>query len=383
MLSSFFRPDYLKEADLLATNARRFLQRRRDLLTEEQYRNYHSQIEELESAVKKGDGADRKTVEEMIERVDKNFSKVQPATGDATLRENCEVILVALVLAIGIRAYFLQPFKIPTGSMQPTLNGIITHDVKPSQPLPNFFTRVFDYFWLGRTYADAVSAQDDRVTAMEPHKYLGFLNYTRISCASGRHYDVYVPREKIALTQNNPDFFQLFVGQTFKAGESIIHGYVDAGDQVFVDKFTYNFRQPHREDVFVFSTAGIRMTPRADADPNIKSEFYIKRLAGEPGDTLRIAQPQLFINGALAQGKYFSRVMSLRDGYRGYSNTIGARLRTPEQTFTLPPETYFALGDNSFNSSDSRDWGTVPAHNVIGRGLFVYYPFTRHWGPIH
>ena len=381
MLSSFFRPDYLKEADLLATNARRFLQRRRDLLTDEQYRNYHSQIEELESVVKKGDGADRKTVEEMIERVDKNFSKVQPATSDATLRENCEVILVALVLAIGIRAYFLQPFKIPTGSMQPTLNGIIAHDVKPSQPLPGVFTRVFEYFWLGRTYADAVSAQDDRVTALEPTKYLGFLNYTRISCASGRHYDVYVPRDKIV--PDRQDFFQLFVGQTFKAGEPIIHGYVDAGDQVFVDKFTYNFRQPRREDVFVFSTAGIRMTPRADMDPNIKSEFYIKRLAGEPGDTLRIAHPQLFINGALAQGKYFARVMSQRDGYRGYSNTIGARLRTPDQTFTLPLETYFALGDNSFNSSDSRDWGTVPARNVIGRGLFVYYPFTRHWGPIH
>ncbi len=381
MLSSFFRPEHLKEADILATNARKFLHRRRDLLTEEQYLGYQSQIEELESAVKQGPRADRKQLEEMVDRVDKSFSKLQPASTESSLRENCEVILVALVLAIGIRSYFLQPFKIPTGSMQPTLNGLVAHDVKPEQPLPNFLARTFEYLWLGRTYADAVSVQDDKVTALDSVKHLGLFNYTRISCASGRQYDVYAPREKMSLGRD--EFFDLYVGRTLRKGESIIHGYVDAGDQVFVDKFTYNFRAPRREDVFVFSTAGIAGTRRSDMDPEVKSEFYIKRLAGVPGDTLRIAQPQLFINGPLATGKYFLRVMSLRDGYRGYSNTVGSRLRTPDSTFTVPPESYFALGDNSFYSSDSRDWGTVPAQNAIGRGLFVYYPFTRHWGLIH
>ena len=46
-------------------------------------------------------------------------------TWETHWRENCEVILVAIIVAVGIRSYFLQPFKIPTGSMQPTLNGII------------------------------------------------------------------------------------------------------------------------------------------------------------------------------------------------------------------------------------------------------------------
>ncbi len=46
------------------------------------------------------------------------------------------MLLVAFVLAIGIRAYFLQPFKIPTGSMEPTLNGIIAHPLPVKQPLP-------------------------------------------------------------------------------------------------------------------------------------------------------------------------------------------------------------------------------------------------------
>ena len=383
MLSSYFRRDDLKEAELIAKNARRQLHRRRDLLTDEQFGSFSSQIDELEATVRNGNVADRKQVEEMVERLDKNFAKLQPASTDAAWRENCEVLLVALVLAIGIRAYFLQPFKIPTGSMEPTLNGIIAHEVKPDAKLPNFFVRTFDYLWLGRTYADAVSVQDDTITGLQPIKKLGIFNYTRIHCASGRNYDVYVPREK--MEQERPDTFNIFPNRQLKAGEQIVHGYVDTGDQVFVDKFTYNFRLPNREDVFVFSTAGIAGTRRADMDPAIKSEYYIKRLAGTPGDELRIDHPRLFINGQLNPGKYFERVASSQNGYTGYTNRMYGMvyLTSPSETFKVPAENYFALGDNSAHSSDSRFWGTVPARNVVGRGLFVYYPFTWHWGPIH
>ena len=51
-------------------------------------------------------------------------------------------------------------------------------------------------------------------------------------------------------------------------------------------------------------------------------------------------------------------------------------------TVTLDPGQYYALGDNSYHSSDSRDWGHVPQQNLMGRGVFVYWPFTRHWGLI-
>ena len=383
MLSSYFRRDDLKEADLIAKNARRQLHRRRDLLTDEQFGSFSSQIDELEATVRNDKAADRKQVEDMIDRLDKNFAKIQTTPEDAGWRENCEVLLVALVLAIGIRAYFLQPFKIPTGSMEPTLNGIIAHDVKPGVRLPNVFVKVFDYLWLGRTYADAVSAQDDTITRLHPIKKLGVFNYTRIECASGRTYDVYVPREKMNASQ--PDTFDIYVTRQLKAGEQIVHGYVDTGDQVFVDKFTYNFRLPKREDVFVFSTAGITGTRRSDMDPAIRSEYYIKRLAGTPGDVLRIDYPRLFINGQQNPGKYFERVAASKNGYTGYTNKMygAAYLTSPSETFTVPAEDYFALGDNSAHSSDSRFWGTVPARNVVGRGLFVYYPFTWHWGPIH
>ena len=73
--------------------------------------------------------------------------------------------------------------------------------------------------------------------------------------------------------------------------------------------------------------------------------------------------------------------MSATDGYRGYSPG-NLHLGTPKHSFTVPPHSYFAMGDNSYNSYDSRWWGPVPEENVVGRGLFVYWPFTWHWGLI-
>jgi len=123
----------------------------------------------------------------------------------------------------------------------------------------------------------------------------------------------------------------------------------------------------------------------ADLNPAMGSQHYIKRLAGMPGQTLRIDPPRLFVDGALATNPAFQRVMSMENGYRGYSNGPAGGggftyLGNPDATFTVPARSYFALGDNSYHSRDSRDWGIVPERNVAGRGFFVYWPFTSRWG---
>jgi signal peptidase I len=379
MLTSLFQPNYLKEADLLARNARKLLHRKRDLLSDADYAGYAASIEELEATMRNG-STDRRQVEEATVRLDKKFGRLHPQLPDSGWRENCEVLLVAFVLAIGLRSYFIQPFKIPTGSMEPTLNGITGHRVPLNEPLPGIFGCLFESLWSGRTYVEAISAVDDQLDDLEPETRFLFLSYTRIICESGRQYEVHVPLDTLVHPVNS-DGFGLYRGEQFRAGTPIVRGYVATGDKVFVDKLTYNFKVPKRADVFVFSTtgiAGIRM------EPNVKSEFYIKRLAAIAGDTLRIDSPNLYLNGQLAPEKPFQRVMSAQDGYRGYSNYPGFMfLSTPADTFTVPPESYFALGDNSYNSSDSRAWGRVPAENVVGRGLFVYWPFGAHWGFIH
>jgi len=223
-------------------------------------------------------------------------------------------------------------------------------------------------------------------------------------------------------------------GTQYSAGDIIARGWIDAGDHVFVDKVSYNLHMPHRGEVFVFSTRGIlgidldRLLRQQGVDPPTAqlllsierqlrqqaveqpppssaaqillrveierllrqqgvegSEFYIKRLAGLPLDNLRVASPLLYVNGHLAQEFGFQRVMNdkIPDYDRGYTNPSPVDawyLTSPDATYTVPAGHYFAMGDNSANSLDGRYWGPVPQENLMGRGLFVYWPFLPHWG---
>jgi len=148
---------------------------------------------------------------------------------------------------------------------------------------------------------------------------------------------------------------------------------VSNGDHIFVDKVSYNFRRPRRGEIFVFETRDL---------PGTRGEFYIKRLAGVGGDTLQIKEPQLFVNGSLAGESSFLRVMTLKNGYHGYTNpSFGALyLRNPDDTFKVEKAHYFALGDNSGNSADSRWFGMVPHENLVGRSMLLYWPFSRRFG---
>jgi signal peptidase I len=166
-------------------------------------------------------------------------------------------------------------------------------------------------------------------------------------------------------------------GLSFKRGEPIVRAYADAGDHLLADKVSWNFVPPQRGQVIIFKTNGIQGIGRG---PNGEDVFYIKRLAGLPGDELRIAQPKLFINGREPERVAFKQVESGQDGYAGYWNELSAKyLKTSASTFKVPVRGYFALGDNSANSLDSRYWGPVPARNVEGKAAFIYWPFT-HFG---
>jgi signal peptidase I len=272
-------------------------------------------------------------------------------------------------VAVGIRSYFLQPFKIPTGSMQPTLNGIIGHP--STSPPPNILRQIGDFIVLGRNYINVVSREDDQVFEIAPKKVLFFFTFSRV-IFQRQNFLVYAPPDTLSHD------FNVLPGRIYHRGEIIARGAIDTGDQVFVDKFTYNFVKPHCGDVFVFRTNHI---PGIREDPEAGSPFYIKRLAGLPGDTLRIDPPFLYVNDKKVEGYGFERVMSAKPPYRGYA--LGHEyLSQPARSYTVPQDGYFALGDNSYNSYDSRYWGPVPEENLVGRGLFVYWPFNRHWGLI-
>jgi signal peptidase I len=141
---------------------------------------------------------------------------------------------------------------------------------------------------------------------------------------------------------------------------------VSAGDHVVMEGFTYLWRKPRRGDVVVFRTTGISGLPQ--------DQLYIKRVVGEPGEHLRIAAGELFINGArVALSNSCGEIVFLSPTYHP------AGIITEQK---VPSGNFFVIGDNTTNSYDSRFWGPLPARNIIGRIDFCYWPSNRR-GLVH
>ena len=124
---------------------------------------------------------------------------------------------------------------------------------------------------------------------------------------------------------------------------------LNPGDFVIVNTLGYKLGEPRHGDIIVF---------RLPRDP---SQRYIKRVIGLPGDELSIRGGAVYLNGERSLEPYVS-VTTSRAG-----------------SWNVPADSYFVMGDNRNNSSDSRVWGYVPAENLIGKAVIVYWP-PREWG---
>lgn len=132
---------------------------------------------------------------------------------------------------------------------------------------------------------------------------------------------------------------------------------VSAGGHIMMEGVTYLFRHPRRGDIVVFKTDGIASLPAG--------QFYVKRVAGEPGDHVRISGGRLFVN---------DKQVSLSNDVGEIAYNLPRSVTLPQTDVTVPIGCYFVLGDNSTNSFDSRFWGSVPRENVIGRVSVCYWP---------
>src|SRR6266481_1779395 len=131
----------VREAVAMRKHVQRSLNAQRDLLKPEAIGAVLAKIAELNEAIsqKANIGKIRIKAEE-LEFAANKWLKPYP---NPVWRENVEVLLVALAVAMGIRTFFLQPFKIPTGSMQPTLFGVTSVNLisDPGFKIPSGLTR--------------------------------------------------------------------------------------------------------------------------------------------------------------------------------------------------------------------------------------------------
>jgi signal peptidase I len=148
------------------------------------------------------------------------------------------------------------------------------------------------------------------------------------------------------------------------------------GDFLLANKFLYGaqlpfvdvrlpaVREPERGDIIIF------------VYPVDGQTKYIKRCIGLPGDTIEMKDKELFVNGERFPDSDFAkyidtaisgqpRVQPRNAGGRGSRDNFGP--------YVVPPDSYFMMGDNRDNSSDSRYWGCVPRSMILGRAMVIHW----------
>jgi len=401
----FLKPRWKKEGKLLLKGSKKFLHYKRDLLEDDRIAEIESRRGDLRAAMKAGD---RKAVEEAGKQLRATCDKALPRQPQQNWwEENVEVLFVALVVALGIRAYILQPFRIPTGSMQPTLNGIVIEERGEDFEAPWFGQQVWDWLFVGRSYKNIVAERDKQVVALRDASWFLFTR-TEIGFSDGSRIKVPSAEGEVVKMTN----FRVFEdpssgrrigrGRVYRAGEPILRGTITTGDLVLVDKVSYHFRRPDRGETFVFDTRGIptRGVEASRLAGQTGGQHYIKRLCGVPGDALSIDTPDLLNHGKILDEPGIRRVAGREGAYGkdnrpGYipargaasNNHLNAPLDEEGEVLELAAEAphglreYAALGDNTENSLDSRYWGTVKEFNLSGPALFSLWPFgSGHWG---
>ncbi len=339
--------------------------------------------------------------------------------------DNVETIIQVGILVLTIRSFFLQPFKIPTNSMFPSFNGMTAQVYKADESSPNILGKAWRFATLGAWNYSLNSPEDgDLLLEINPlnqiHNKGGIFAYDVVPSkilglvpfGTEKQYTFEVNYNKIHLNVPADFQFETVIAQAYfnqksfdgliqkiydsgnlvningrtliklgkvKKNHSILNFDILTGDMLVVDRFTYNFRKPKVGESFVFLTKycdGMTALNNGEVD----DKYYIKRIAGMGGDTLQIKNFELLRNGKPAEGSAAFALNAKRDGlYCGYKQD---GMMSNEAVVKIPEKFYYALGDNSANSLDSRYWGFVPEKAVIGKALIVVHPFTERWGTV-
>ncbi|MDR1906883.1 MAG: signal peptidase I [Puniceicoccales bacterium] len=417
----FFKKDKIKEtAKYLLNIAEKIENYRKDVLTKEQL----DILFQARVRIRDAQTLPRAEAYASFDAIDRSLKsiggEIYPMTG---LVENAEVFLFAAILALAVRTFFFQPFRIPTNSMWPTYAGMTFELVEGRKSI---FEKLKRWTFLGASNfnVQALDTGNLQIPIMtsedKPRPYGGILYYKVIDTrkfgifpSKEREYTFVVGARPVTLRvplefcfdelvlaalfprarswqdvlnrqpagrfrrlKVNKDAYEdkinyFDTGIRKSSGEDIFNFDILSGDMLFVDRLSYHFCLPKVGDPFVFRTRNIEGLRYDD-------KYFIKRLVGLPGDVLQVEGTTLYRNGEPIDGaEAFELNRKQINKYPGYTN-IGLLER--DYAIEVPENHYFAMGDNSPNSYDSRSWGFVPNREVVGKAVFILYPFTSRWG---
>ena len=340
---------------------------REDVLAEKDIEELRAKEQILTDALK---SRQTEAIEAASDSLYDAVGKLAPKRSFPSIRENLEIAVVAVVVAMAFRTYFVQPFKIPTGSMQPTLNGIISNGYPPGTQsiMDHYPLKIVKWMVCGQWYSEIRAKVSGRATADVPSRAISDPSSVYFNIGGVKHK---IPKSA-ALCLSLSDYVE--------KGTLLWAGTRTAGDHVFVNKLRWNFCRPKRGDIVVFNTSGISGL--------VPDTHYIKRLIGLPGRTVSIHPPNVLVNDeVVTEPDSIGRIARMEGEYDGYQlvdatrpGSHGSLLKSSSDRIHLGAKEYFVLGDNTRNSRDGRYWGTVPQANLVGPAVFVYWPFSRRWG---
>jgi signal peptidase I len=147
-----------------------------------------------------------------------------------------------------------------------------------------------------------------------------------------------------------------YIVQAFKIPSGSMRPTLLEGDKLFVNKYIYRFEGPKRGDIIVF---------KYPVDP--KKDF-IKRLVGLGGETVEIRDGKIYVDG---------KVLDDPKSFGAFTYYNHDPFGGPNEKIRVPEDSYYVLGDNSANSTDSRFWGFVGKKSVLGKAFFRWWPPRR------
>ncbi len=147
-----------------------------------------------------------------------------------------------------------------------------------------------------------------------------------------------------------------YVVQTFSIPSGSMEPTLMPGDRILVSKLSVRFGTIHRGDIVVF-----RAPPAEHGRCSGETADLVKRVIGLPGDHLTSRGNTIYVNGA-----------PLKETWT-HTEPLGPAIGN----VTVPPNSYFMMGDNHADSCDSRTWGFVPRSDLIGKAFFRIWPPSR------
>ncbi|MDR2436122.1 MAG: signal peptidase I [Puniceicoccales bacterium] len=402
-----------RQAKFLLACSRKVLNYRRHAISTSALLEITALGDSLKIAIDSGDAGEMAGVSKNLEAILLDHGgDIYPV---GFLSDNCEVLLVASIIAIALRVFFVQTFQIPTNSMLPTYYGVTNYVHSEGDGEPSVAKKFFSKIFCGTTnfYVKSDHSGNLEIPLFGGSKCVGSRNgIVKFDRKSGRiclgliptiyrtyklkigdkYQEIRVPDdcsldevflEKFGegrkswqeIYATSPSKFRIAddaiwfcPGIRVEVGQQIVNFDQICGDVLFVNKIAYHFHRPGIGDAIVFRTEKIRNLP---GEPR----YFIKRLVGQGGDSIMLAGNELRRNGERIRGsKIFEYEHDMSNGYHGYT-AVG--LLSNQATIDVGRGEYFVLGDNSGNSGDSRFWGFVPEREVAGKPLFVFYPFNR------